>query len=51
MPANDKAINQDKPINMPSVEVVQRELASATTIEDFFGREGIFARLFAKTLE
>ncbi len=36
---------------MPSVERVQQELASATSIDDFFGKEGIFARLFAGTLE
>jgi transposase-like protein len=33
------------------VETIQRELGSAESIDDFFGREGIFARLFAKTLE
>ncbi len=36
---------------LPSVERIQRELASATSIDDFFGKEGIFARLFAGTLE
>lgn len=36
---------------MPSVERVQQELATATSIEDFFGKEGIFARLFATTME
>jgi transposase-like protein len=36
---------------LPSVETIQRELGSAESIDDFFGREGIFARLFAKTLE
>ncbi len=36
---------------MPSVEQVQQELAGATSIDDFFGKEGIFARLFASTLE
>lgn len=36
---------------MPSVERVQQELATATSIEDFFGKEGIFARLFATTIE
>jgi transposase-like protein len=33
------------------VERIQQELASAQSIDDFFGREGIFARLFAGTLE
>jgi putative transposase len=36
---------------MPSVERVQQELASAQSLDDFFGRDGIFARLFADTLE
>jgi hypothetical protein len=36
---------------VPSVERIQRELASAKSIDDFFGKEGIFARLFAGTLE
>ncbi len=36
---------------MPSAEEVQRELAKAKSMEDFFGKEGIFARLFAHTIE
>src|SRR5690349_7863783 len=36
---------------MPAAELIQQELASAKNIEDFFGREGIFARLFASTIE
>lgn len=36
---------------LPSVERVQQELATATSIDDFFGKEGIFVRLFAGTLE
>jgi transposase-like protein len=36
---------------LPSVERIQQELARATSIDDFFGKEGIFARLFADTLE
>ncbi len=36
---------------MPSAEEVQRELAKAKSMDDFFGKEGIFARLFAHTLE
>ena len=38
-------------ITLPSVERVQQELASARSLDDFFGKEGIFARLFAHTLE
>lgn len=37
--------------NYPSLEEIQNELMSAESINDFFGKEGIFARLFARTLE
>lgn len=37
--------------NMPAADFVQQELASAKSIDDFFGKEGIFARLFARTVE
>lgn len=37
--------------NLPSVEQVQHELGRAESIDDFFGREGIFAKLFARTIE
>ena len=36
---------------MPAAEQVMAQLATAETMDDFFGREGIFAKLFAKTLE
>src|SRR5581483_3290294 len=39
------------PASMPSVERVQQELASAKSLDDFCGKDGIFARLFADTLE
>jgi transposase-like protein len=37
--------------NMPSAEEVQRELAKATSIDDFYGKGGIFSRLFSNTIE
>ena len=37
--------------NMPSAEEVARELGKATSIDDFYGKDGIFARLFSKTIE
>jgi len=37
--------------HMPSPEAVLRELSSAKSMDDFFGKDGIFARLFAKTME
>jgi len=36
---------------LPSAEKIQRELDAATSIDDFFGKEGIFSRLFSGTLE
>ena len=35
---------------MPSTEDVQRELSKAKSMDDFFGKEGIFAKLFAHTI-
>jgi transposase-like protein len=48
--------DKDEPTNengipLPTLEEMQRELGSAKSIDDFFGKEGIFARLFSKTLE
>ena len=37
--------------HMPSAEVIQRELASAQSLDDFFGKDGVLARLFARTIE
>ncbi len=37
--------------SLPPVERIQHELATAKSSDDFFGKEGIFARLFAGTLE
>jgi len=48
--ASNTSNDESKP-HLPSVERIQQELASAESIDDFFGREGIFARLFSKTLE
>jgi hypothetical protein len=36
---------------MPSLETIQQELGKAQPMDDFFGKEGIFARLFAEILE
>ncbi|MGQ9895844.1 MAG: IS256 family transposase, partial [Roseiflexus sp.] len=36
---------------MPSTKCIQQELATAKNLDDFFGKEGIFARLFASTIE
>ena len=37
--------------HLPSVETIQRELGKAESIDDFFGKEGIFSRLFAEAME
>src|SRR5262249_49927001 len=50
MSENEPKSEQPK-IDLPTAEALQRELSSAKSIDDFFGREGIFARLFSKTLE
>lgn len=43
--------SQRKRVHMPRAEKVQAELSQAKSIDDFFGKEGIFSRLFARTLE
>lgn len=35
---------------LPSLETMQRELGGARSLEDFFGKDGIMARLFGATL-
>jgi transposase-like protein len=37
--------------HMPDAEVVAAELAKAESMDDFCGKDGIFAKLFANTLE
>jgi putative transposase len=48
---SDQEKNEKPRIDLPSAEALQQELSSAKSIDDFFGRDGIFARLFSKTLE
>jgi hypothetical protein len=33
--------------HLPSLEKIQQELGKANSIDDFFGKDGIFAKLFA----
>jgi putative transposase len=47
----EEAAKEGSKIEMPAWEKIQAELSSAQSIDDFFGRNGIFARLFSKTLE
>ena len=37
--------------HLPNPEQLAHELASAESIDDFYGKDGIFARLFSKTIE
>jgi hypothetical protein len=37
--------------HMPDGEIVAAELAKAESMDDFFGKDGIFAKLFATTIE
>lgn len=47
----NKARVVEREVYKPQVEEVMKELGQAKSIDDFFGKEGIFARLFARTLE
>ncbi len=40
-----------KKFDLPSAEKVQEELSRAESMDDFFGKDGIFAKLFASTME
>ena len=43
--------DQDNKKKMPSAEEVVRELGKAKSIDDFYGKDGIFSRLFSETIE
>ena len=47
-PSRKRANPQDY---MPDAEEVAAELAKAESMDDFFGKEGNFAKLFVNTLE
>jgi transposase-like protein len=51
MSTNQKTNHADLQAHFPTNEQIQNELATAESIDDFFGKDGIFARLFASTLE
>ena len=51
MTRKKKTVSQDNPKKMPSTEEVVRELGKAKSIDDFYGKDGIFARLFSETIE
>ena len=51
MTDEEKDRKQEIAEHLPSVEKIQRELGKAESIDDFFGKEGIFSRLFADAME
>jgi putative transposase len=48
---SEKTRNKHRDDLMPSAEQIAEELATVESMDDFFGKEGVFARLFAKTME
>jgi transposase-like protein len=42
---------EDIQAHMPSAEEVVQALGQATSIDDFYGKDGIFSKLFSKTIE
>ena len=43
--------SKKEPVHLPSAEEVQNELAQVESMDDFFGKEGVFSKLFARTME
>jgi transposase-like protein len=43
--------DRKEPVRLPNVEEIQNELSRAESIDDFFGKDGIFSKLFARTIE
>lgn len=51
MSEQKKNNTKNEGVEFPEVEKIQEELGKAKSMDDFFGREGIFAKLFSHTLE
>ncbi len=51
MTDNKEPEKTDVQKHMPDPEELARELGKAKSIDDFYGKDGIFARLFSKTIE
>jgi len=51
MTQNKKAKKEAIQKHLPDPEELARELSKAESIDDFYGKEGIFARMFSKTIE
>ena len=48
---SEKTRNKHRDDLMPSAEQIAEELATVESMDDFFGRDGVVARLFASTLK
>lgn len=46
-----QAATNEPNINMPTADEVTKTLSKAKTMDDFFGKKGLFAKLFAKTIK
>ena len=46
-----KKVTKNQIIEMPPAEEVTQALAQVRSVDDFFGQDGVFAKLFAHTLE
>ena len=51
MTQRKKTNKNDIKKHLPEPEELARELANAKSIDDFYGKDGIFARLFSETIE
>ena len=51
MTQRKKTNENDIQKHLPEPEELARELANAKSIDDFYGKDGIFARLFSETIE
>lgn len=51
MNTTKKAQAQERQPHFPFLEKIQQELGKAQSLDDFFGKQGILAQLFASTLE
>lgn len=51
MNTTKKAQVQERQPHFPAFEKMQQELGKVNSMDDFFGKDGIFAKLFANTIE
>jgi len=51
MTQKEKNSKEEIQKHLPDVEEMARELGKAESIDDFYGKDGIFARLFSQTVE